>query len=468
MLRGLLVLAAVLGAAASGVWLAGQPGAVRYDLFGHAGRLSTGEAFLVLLAGLGVAAGALEGLRALFGLPRRLSERNAERRRARTKAAQSDGLVAVAAGDRRAADKAATEAVRLAPDEPLTRLLAAQSAQLSARSAAAHAHFSAMTADPRTATLGLRGLHVEALRAGDAEAAREHARAAAASDPALPWAVAAAFDAACAARDFPEAMALLDKAGRQPLIDRATYRRRKAVLLVAEATEQAADDPETARRKAVEAHGLAKDLVAAAILAARLVAPKGRRQAASILEETWRVAPHPSVFSAALTASAGESAAERLKRAEALAALKPGHVESALGVAAAARAAREFDRARAALRPFAEERPSKRVCVAMAELEAAESGDEGRVREWLARAVRAPHDPAWVADGVVAAEWAPISPVTGRLDAFEWRVPDAADHPGPQVDLAALMPNRLAKPMDPGAVPQEKGSHGSQRADPAG
>ena len=32
-------------------------------------------------------------------------------------------------------------------------------------------------------------------------------------------------------------------------------------------------------------------------------------------------------------------------------------------------------------------------------------------------------DPVWMADGIIAEEWAPISPVTGALDAFEWRTP---------------------------------------------
>ena len=35
----------------------------------------------------------------------------------------------------------------------------------------------------------------------------------------------------------------------------------------------------------------------------------------------------------------------------------------------------------------------------MSEVEEAEHGDRGRVREWLARAVHAPRDPAWTADG---------------------------------------------------------------------
>ena len=67
---------------------------------------------------------------------------------------------------------------------------------------------------------------------------------------------------------------------------------------------------------------------------------------------------------------------------------------------------------------------SQRVATLMAKLEGGENGDTGRVREWLARAVNAPRDPAWTADGLVSTTWAPISP-SGRLDAFEWKVPTA-------------------------------------------
>ncbi|TIT39408.1 MAG: heme biosynthesis protein HemY, partial [Mesorhizobium sp.] len=56
-------------------------------------------------------------------------------------------------------------------------------------------------------------------------------------------------------------------------------------------------------------------------------------------------------------------------------------------------------------------------------IEEAETGDQGKVRQLLSKAVRAPRDPAWVADGIVSERWAPVSPVTGRLDAFEWRAP---------------------------------------------
>ncbi|TGU12639.1 heme biosynthesis protein HemY, partial [Mesorhizobium sp. M2D.F.Ca.ET.153.01.1.1] len=59
----------------------------------------------------------------------------------------------------------------------------------------------------------------------------------------------------------------------------------------------------------------------------------------------------------------------------------------------------------------------------LADIEEAETGDQGKVRQLLSKAVRAPRDPAWVADGVVSEHWAPVSPVTGKLDAFEWRAP---------------------------------------------
>jgi HemY protein len=56
-------------------------------------------------------------------------------------------------------------------------------------------------------------------------------------------------------------------------------------------------------------------------------------------------------------------------------------------------------------------------------------GDEGRAREWMARALSARRDPAWTADGFVSERWLPVSPVTGRLDAFEWKDPLSGEEP---------------------------------------
>nr|WP_255720384.1 heme biosynthesis HemY N-terminal domain-containing protein [Acuticoccus kalidii] len=432
---------------AGAAFLADHPGALQYEWFGATGTLSTSEALVYLVVGFAALIFVLELLRSAYRAPTRIAERAKQRRREKAWSALSDGLVAVAAGDVKRAEKAAADARRLAPDEKLTALLDAQVAQLLGNPAAATERFLAMTHAAETQTLGLRGLSVEAARSGDLATARGHARAANAVDPSLPWAAAAAFDASTAERDWAAALKLNDDAQRHRLVDRAVYRRRKAVLLMGRAEDALhAGDTERARIDALEAHQLAPSLVPAATLAARLTAARGKRQATAIIDETTRLAPHPELFAVALDIADPHSAGQRLKRAEALAGLAPGNVESALALARAARIAHAFDRARAALFPFLDGKPTQRVCIAMAEIEAADTGDEIRVRDWLARAVRAPRDPAWVADGVVADHWQPISPVTGALDRFAWTVPDGdADRPGPTIDLTGLT-ERLPAP----------------------
>jgi HemY protein len=86
----------------------------------------------------------------------------------------------------------------------------------------------------------------------------------------------------------------------------------------------------------------------------------------------------------------------------------------------------DFKAAREAMRPLiqGDERPTARMCLLMAEIEEAEHGESGYVREWLARASRAPRDACWIADGVMSDQWLPASPVTGKLDAFVWRRPE--------------------------------------------
>ena len=82
----------------------------------------------------------------------------------------------------------------------------------------------------------------------------------------------------------------------------------------------------------------------------------------------------------------------------------PGRVQVGVGVlvAEAALATRDFGRAREAMASLVADgaRPTTRQCLMMADIEETEHGETGLLREWLARASRAPRDPTWVADGV--------------------------------------------------------------------
>ena len=170
-----------------------------------------------------------------------------------------------------------------------------------------------------------------------------------------------------------------------------------------------------------------------------------------LVEAAWLANPHPDLAEAYAHVKLGDSARQRLQRVETLAAKTsanaPGHVEGQLAIARAAIDASEFARAREVLAPYVND-PTQRVALLMAEIERTEHGDGGRVRAWTLRAVRARHDPAWTADGYVSDRWRPVSPVTGRLDAFQWQTPVASlpSDKGATIESSAFEEAMLAAP----------------------
>jgi HemY protein len=181
-----------------------------------------------------------------------------------------------------------------------------------------------------------------------------------------------------------------------------------------------------ARDSALEAIKLAPTLVPAAVLAAKYMSEAHQlRRALKIIEAAWIAHPHPDLAEAYAHIKPGDPPQLRLSRIENLVEKNSGHLESGLALARAAIDAGDFKRARTALAPFVDT-PTQRVAMLMAEIEHGERGDNGRARAWTVRAVRALHDPVWTADGYVSDRWRPVSPVTGRLDAFQWQVPVAA------------------------------------------
>jgi HemY protein len=465
MIRVILFLALVAVLAFGAVWFADRPGEVAITWQGY--RIET--SLLVLTAAVAVVMLAVlilwSFVRIILRSPDLIALFLSHRRGVRGYLAISRGLIAIGAGDARTARRFADEAGRIAPGEPLTLLLGAQCAQLAGDRDAAESAFRAMTAREDTKLLGLRGLYVEARRREDSVAARGFAEEAAQTSPSLAWANQAVIEFRCAAGDWAGAQAALDRGTKHGLLDRAQHRRLRAVLLTARALGAEDSDRDQARNLALEAVKLAPNLVPAAELAARLLGEAGDlKRASRILETAWRANPHPDLAEAYAHLRLSDSARERLTRVESLARKVPsGHVESALAVARAAIDANEFGAARAALRPLIKQ-PTQRVAALMAEIEERESGDEGRAREWMARALHAPRDPAWTADGYVSDRWMPVSPVSGRLDAFQWKVPVAEfadERPVIEVDEPRRMP--LAQPPDV-PVPVRKSA---QRTAPA-
>lgn len=426
MVRVLVYLLVIAALATGAVWLADRPGEVSVLWQGY--RIETSVAIaaigVIVLAILALLAWAI--IRFVFGLPSAFSYASRARRRARGFDAVSRGMVAIGAGDPIAAGRHAHDARKFAGNEPLTLLLEAQAAQLSGDRGQAEAAFKAMLDKPETRVLGLRGLFVEARRRGDAAAARAFADDAVRRSPSLAWANDALLDFHTAAGDWQAARTAVERRAALRLADKAEAKRQRAVLLAAEALEARNSEPEKALAAALEAAKLSPGLTPAAALAGRMLSERGDiKKAVKLLEAAWRELSHPDIAAAYLDVRPGDSARDRLGRAETLVKLRPADPEGVLALAGAAIHAQDFARAREALKPLIAGGASVRVCLLMAELEEAEHGAAGRVREWLARATRAPRDAAWVADGLISDQWLPVSPISGRLDAFVWTVPPA-------------------------------------------
>lgn len=431
MIRLVLFLVGVLAIAAGFHWLADRPGTLVLDWQGYVIETSVFRAVILFAILFGIVNAAWALFRYLWKSPAAIGRHVTRRRERRGLDAISSGMIAIGSGDRALATRAAVQARKSLPNEPLTHLLRAQAAQLQGDSATSRRIFEAMLASPDTEQLGLRGLFLEAQRENEAIPATQFAERALKLNPKLEWPAAALFDLQCKAKDWAGALDTVASARRNGHVDKKLADRRRAVLLTAQAQVLEDSHADKAAELAVEAHNLAPELVPAAVIAGRVLASRGQTpKAAKILGRTWKSVQHPDIAAIYAHARPGDSVSDRLERVRQLAKTTPHSVEGPIALAFAAIEARDWDLAKKSLEHLLEGEPSHRVCTLMARIEGEGFNDAGKVREWLARAVHAPRDPAWTADGIVADQWAPTSPVTGALDAFEWRVPvEALDKP---------------------------------------
>ena len=425
MIRLLSFLFVLALAAAGFAWIADRPGEVSVVWLGQRYETSVAVALVAVLLAA-IAFTLFWGLlRFVLRIPSLMSIAAKARRRNKGYEALSRGMVAAGAGDTALALRSARAAEKHLGEDALTLLLRAQATQLAGDRAGTERAFARMVDLPETRVLGLRGLYTEARRRGDASSAHHYAEQAQRIAP-VTWAGQALLEHHSATQDWPRALAALEANLAQRSIDKPTARRQRAVLQTAIALELPAQEAAEALRLSRDAAELAPDLVPAAVLAARLLSARGDlRKASRLIEASWKAQPHPDLANAYLDLRPGDSTKDRLARARTLAKFAPDDPESALCLAQAALEARDFAFARATLQPLIDggARPTSRMCLLMADLEELDGGAEGQVREWLARASRAPRDKTWVADGVACDEWAPVSPITGKLDALRWQAP---------------------------------------------
>jgi len=419
---------AVLVAAA--VFFADHPG--RVEILWQGWQVETSVAVLAAAAILAaLAAGLLFSiLSAIVDAPRRLLRVRREWRRRTGYRALAQGMVAVAAGDPQEARRYAKRADLLLADPPLTLLLSAQAAQLDGDEGAAKRFFTAMLERPETEFLGVRGLLNQALRTGDRSSALRLAARATALRPGTRWAVQSRFDLETREGRWEAARETLAQAAKRRLIPPQRARHHRGVILYELSCAALANgDQRRATAMAAEARALTEDLATPAVHHAKLLLRERRiRRATKALERAWHTAPHPDLAQVYGEIHEGETPLTRVKTFERLAAQNPAARESHIARAEAALDARLWGEARRHLNDGLATGATPRLCRLMAQLEEAEHGELGPVREWLDRAVGATPDPRYVCSscGRESLDWRSLCPHCGAFDTLSWRTPARA------------------------------------------
>jgi HemY protein len=407
-------------------WLVNLPGTLTLEFLGLRMQPRLGIAAFAALVAIALVIAVWGVLRRVISAPFHLARRARERRRDAGFAALSDGFIALQAGDAMRARAMAREASTQLPSNVAAQLLEARADLALGDMHAAREHYRALISNRKTALAALAGLYDQARQQGRSEAALTFAQKALDISPQAPWASEAVFDDFARRGLWAEALDMVTASQALTREEKNRRRRRQAVIETARARQAEPTDPLAALDHALAALKLQPEFVPAALVAARVYINRGEaRRAMSLLRRVWRATSHPDIATLYANSTPGSSAVDRLKRVRELVDLPPPNKASALVLSRAAIDAYEWDTAREALAAWLGT-PSQAVCLMMAEIEEGQMSDQGKAREWVNRAVRAPRDPVWTADGITADEWEPVSPVTGKLDAFEWKVPTSA------------------------------------------
>ena len=422
-----LSLAVVIAAV---VWFSDRPGAVSIEWQGWLIELSVSQLALAAAVALVVLVFIVELVRSAGKAPKKLREWHRTSRRERGYRALTHGMVAVAAGDSKEANRQARRADVLLNEPPLTMLLSAQAAQLNGDEAAAARYFNDMLDRPETAFLGFRGLLIQAQKNNDRRAALQYAERAYELQPKTPWVLTTMFDLQVGEGRWRAALATLEEAVKRKAIGADIARDRRAtVLLGCSAEAEAAGDLSDALRFAQRANTLAPDFLPAVLRTVDIMVRTDKvRPALRIIQNAWVRTPHPAL--ARIYGEIGDSddALKRVKRYERLLSFNPEHPESHIALAETALDAELWGEARNHLERAAGDDPSARVCRMMADLEERSGENPESARSWLLRASAAPTDPAWICRDCGAAwdNWAPVCGDCGSLGSQSWEPPARA------------------------------------------
>ena len=340
----------------------------------------------------------------LWRLPGQFKTGQGLRRGARAIDAVEEALLAGAEGDADKARKKAARAQALIKSPVLGHLIRAQTAEAAGDSDEAMTHYTALLGlkDERTKMIAEKGLVRQSMESGQLADVISRAGAAFNQDKPARWAFDPLFRAYTMNGDWKEASKVLERAGKRGLVDKNIERRRRAVLMTAEAQRimrvEDMSNPSTVtkmRELAVKVASDSPGFAPGVALAAQILTDAGEtKQASKLLEKAWAKAPHPALSLAYRDIYSDSSAREQMKRYAALIKQNPNHRESSILQVEAALEAGDNVQAWSVLNPIINAEPTARLCALAARAEDGLSNPTD-ARMWLERGLSAPNEADW-------------------------------------------------------------------------
>ena len=401
MIRGVLILIALVAVVAAAFVLAGEPGRASIEWLGWRADMTAAAAAISIIFGAFLAVSIWRIALWIVETPRRQAQERAELRRRRGFEALGRGFLAAAAGDGSEARRLAQQAGELVEDAPaLVRILAAQAAQAAGDPAAEQAAYAAMLGFPEMRLAGHRGLMQTAQQQGDHEAALRHAEAAYKLARTSRWAWRALLENRLEGGDWAAALELVQGGLERKIVSPISAERARAALLAASAASledaEAPADRARALDYATQSARLDPAFPPGPTIAARLLIAEAKPgRATNVIREAWKARPHPALFLLWRDLASRETPKDRAARLGELADFNPGARESKLVRAEQALLLRDPAAARAAAEPLADAaHADARLCGLLARIAFAD-GKADEARAWMTRGLAAPQDPDW-------------------------------------------------------------------------
>ena len=409
MIRGttLLFIFLLAGAAAlTGYWLWTLEGSVAISVPGTTTTLPLGLAILfgVLIAGLvAVVWWVLAGL---VTMPWTLGRAHRSGQIKKANRALAEGLLAAEAGDARAALRLARRAEKYGEDDRLKLLLEARAAEASDDWSEAERAWGQLMRLPGGQLAGLRGAASAAIERGDSTVAETRARQALDLKSGAEWPFNSLFDLQVSQGRWQAALDTLQLGEKRKLISGDPLRRRRAVLLTAQASGMGAHERAPAQKALADAIRAAPEFPPAAWHGARHLLIDGKIKAAQgVIELAWKARPHPALAQLARRLDPDQKSDADVLRLKALISANPGHRESRILKAELAMDAGEHIDAVRELALLIEEKPTARLAMLM-DRALKGYGDTNEAERWARLAVTAARE----------ADWSDIDPRGGAFD----------------------------------------------------